>query len=146
MKLCLVRHGNAIDHENDSLRNLSQKGISEARATGEFLKELDLNPKIIFHSHLYRAKETAENIRKILGQETHLEEDANLLPYSPTSTWVNNLYYHNENLIIVGHMPYLGLLAEEYLNKIINFPTGGALILELDDLNGKVITSNFPFL
>jgi phosphohistidine phosphatase SixA len=153
MLLVLVRHGNALDHDIDALRQLSDQGKKEANGTGlflkQFLKELpanSYNELKVFHSELVRAKETAMILSSHLTQGQGLEEAKDLLPNSPISPWLNNLIAFKDESIVVltGHMPYMGIFASELSQAPISIPTGGCLIFERTENNDfKKIKSNF---
>lgn len=143
MKLCLVRHGNAIDHAVDALRSLSEKGREEAKKAGKFIQKTGFKPQKVFHSELVRAKETASLATSEMGAQINLNEDKDLLPNSPISTWSNNLLYMEENIMLVGHMPFMGLFASELLKQNMALPTGGVMIFEINEGKVKLLEKNF---
>ena len=66
MKLYLIRHGKALDGNEDSSRPLSGEGIEETRKMSQFLGFSCGHVCRIFHSGKRRARETAEIIHKDL--------------------------------------------------------------------------------
>ena len=72
MKIYFIRHGEAVDDIENRYGGwadfpLTQKGIEQARNTGEKLKAQGVTAEIILTSPLARAKQTAEEIGKILN-------------------------------------------------------------------------------
>lgn len=143
MKLCLIRHGNAKDHNVDALRQLSDQGKREAKNAGDYCRSVSFKPQKIFHSELVRAKETASLVLGQLGTQLSLVEDKDLLPNSPISTWYNNLLYMEEDIMLVGHMPYMGIFAEELLDQPVGFPTGGVMIFEVIEGKARLLSKSF---
>lgn len=143
MKLCLVRHGHAVDHNIDALRQLSERGREEAKKAGEFIKKSSFRPSKVFHSELVRAKETATLAVSQFSPSMTLHEDKDLLPNSSISTWSNNILYMEENIMLVGHMPFMGLFAEDLLNQAIALPTGGVMIFEISEGKTELLEKNF---
>jgi phosphohistidine phosphatase len=61
MKLFVLRHAEAVSEApNDGERQLTEKGIKQAKAVGRFLSNLEMIPELILSSPLIRARETAE--------------------------------------------------------------------------------------
>ena len=145
MKIALVRHGNAAQHPVDDLRSLSPQGRKEAASLPTFFKHQHFSPKKVIHSELLRAKETATIINEGLTSPTHLEEDKDLRPSSNPEIWLHNLMAMDQDLMIVGHMPYMPLLLELLSRDQFMFPTAGAVILERDDSDEswKILARSF---
>lgn len=151
MLVILIRHGNALNHDIDALRPLSDQGKAEAKETGlflqDFLKDQSHGNVKIFHSELLRAKETALIVSGQLNQSPTLEEGSDLLPNSSTGPWHNNLhaFEENETVILVGHMPFMGIFASEMLKKSTSLPTGGCLVFEREEesQNFKLLVTNY---
>ena len=57
-----MRHGDALKSGSDLNRPLSEKGVSEGEAAGEFLRFVGEFPDLILHSTLLRSKQTAERV------------------------------------------------------------------------------------
>ncbi len=145
MILILVRHGQALNHDVDALRPLSEQGKSEAKEAGLFIDQLSKKPTKVFHSELLRAKETALLLSSQLTGTPHLEEAAELTPNSDISPWFNNLMAFNKDDIIalVGHMPYMGIMASELTQRPVGFPTGGVVVLEGEGHQWSLKQKNF---
>ena len=69
-----MRHGNALAGDPDHVRELSDRGVREAKAAGEFLRSIDEVPDVILHSTLRRSRETAEYVEAVFKAEGLLQE------------------------------------------------------------------------
>ncbi len=135
MKLILIRHGHAPQSAIDDTRKLSAQGQEQAALAGKWLKQQNFKASKVIHSPLTRAVETAQIVHRQLSGEIPFEEDETITPNSPISPWLNQSHALEEDLIIVGHMPFLADFASELANQFITFPTGGVCILERDSEN-----------
>jgi len=108
MEIYIVRHCEALEGEPDELRELSEKGIKQAKKAGKKLKKLNVKISEIFSSPLKRAVQTAEIIAKeINNPEIKITELLN--PLSNPDEILNHLNYLNKNkILIVGHQPFIG--------------------------------------
>lgn len=79
LKIYLTRHGQNEDNSAGILGGrrdtpLTEKGIAQARETGEKIKELGLSFDAVYSSPLKRAFQTAETIAQMAGLPTPKEE------------------------------------------------------------------------
>jgi phosphohistidine phosphatase SixA len=130
MKLALIRHGQAENHLVDDLRKLTPLGIEQAQSTGKFLGEQSFKTTEFIHSPLTRAQQTCLLIQKELDSSLPITINDELKPQSPLSFWTNELAQREQNLILVGHNPFMSLLAQQLSGSPQGFPTGGCVILE----------------
>jgi len=143
MKVTLIRHGAAEDRPVDALRPLSANGRRQVEELAQFIQSNELRPQRIIHSELLRARETAKILHDALSGFPHLEESPSLLPVSNPEEIVGELLVGDEDIFLVGHMPYMGLLAESLTGKPTGFITAGCLVLERnEDSTWKVIKTN----
>jgi phosphohistidine phosphatase len=110
MRLYLVRHGEAVQAENDSERVLTKEGRERVRKTAYFLRKNNINVKIIFHSGKTRARETAQIIAEEINPVNGIAESAGLKPNDPVKVWMNNVRDLTSDTMIVGHLPQLSKL------------------------------------
>jgi phosphohistidine phosphatase len=145
MILILVRHGQALNHDIDALRPLSKQGKEEATQAGLFINKLEKRPREVFHSELLRAKETATLMANELQNSPQLEEAIDLTPNSSIMPWYNNLmaYSQDDVIALVGHMPYMGIMASELSQRPIGFPTGGVVVMEGEGHQWRIKEKNF---
>lgn len=145
MKIALIRHGHALDHQIDEHRQLSELGQQQVLKTAQFLKESEFDAKIFVHSPLKRAIETCHIITSHSFTNISISESGELKPMSSLSYWLNELSNSKSDLALVGHNPFMSLLAQELTQQPFGMPTGGCLILEKSEsnLSWKVFSKNF---
>lgn len=135
MKLYLVRHGDSLPGDVDDTRPLSPQGQADIQNIAHFLAPLNLQIAYLFQSHKYRAQETA----KILSASIHItkiiETHPELAPHADINLIIEEFLSHDEDTLLVGHMPFMGKLAGKLLagdeNKdILLFEPGCMVCLE----------------
>ena len=113
MILYLLRHAEAVDQaESDAARELTQKGIAQARRVGKFCRKYKFIPAIILTSPLKRAEQTARNVAKEI-QNAEFIVDPGLSAGMQPETALDELkaYAQFPSLMLVGHEPDFSLLA-----------------------------------
>ena len=138
MKLYLIQHGQATTEEVDPSRPLTSKGQSDVRKIALFLKGAGVDPRIILHSGKTRARQTAEIIAAHLGPDCRVEEREGLAPNDPVSAPANELSGMANDLMFVGHLPFLGKLASLLLSSsepknVVVFSQGGVVCLQRNE-------------
>jgi phosphohistidine phosphatase len=142
MKLFLVQHGEAFSEAENPRRPLTPSGRSTVAKTANFVKRF-INIREIFHSQKLRAKETAEEIAKILNPSPCLREIEGLAPNDDPQPIKNLVEKYQEDLMVVGHMPHLARLASILLSgrlepQMVGFRMGGILALEKRETGWQV--------
>jgi len=130
MKLYLVRHGDASAAASDAARPLSQKGKEQIRKIAGFLQKSGVKTKVIWHSGLLRAQQTAEIIAEFLC--SHIELKKSLRPDDPVVPICEEIAKCHEDVLIAGHMPHLSSLAAELSSSAVDFKKGAVVCLEKD--------------
>ena len=137
MLVYLVRHAQAVPEEEDPRRPLSVRGRKTVRQIATFFRSCGaLQPGQVWHSPLWRARETAEILGRGLGlPRKALVETPGLLPDDDPAEIVHQLASAGENLALVGHEPHLGALATRLMigtgkPLIFEFKKGAVLCLE----------------
>ncbi len=135
MRLYLVRHGEAVSEEVNPERPLSQKGRVNVEKMGRFLRRAKLKVDLIWHSGKVRALETAQILGEALSVKDALVTRQGLAPLDPIELIENQLREREEDLMIVGHLPFLGKLASSLVSEppspgLITFQAGGVACLE----------------
>jgi phosphohistidine phosphatase SixA len=135
-EILLLRHAhaeNAVPGRSDAERNLSLRGIAEARAAGHWLHEQAAMPARILCSPAARARQTLEHA---LG-----EVAAQFEPriYAATAGDLDALIDEHADaprLLLVGHNPgfetFVALLATGQSGDFRGMPPGGIAWFELD--------------
>ncbi len=134
MKLYLVQHAEAKEKEEDPDRPLSEKGLDDIEKMANFLKG-KIKVARILHSGKLRAKQTAERLNESIQSSEGIKEVDDLAPLDDPKIWEKKLRDEEKNVMIVGHLPYLGklaglLLVNDQNRIIINFKMGGIVCLE----------------
>ena len=137
MKLYLLRHGPAEERDAtnaraDRDRALTSEGRAKVKRIAEAMAAMELSFDRILSSPFVRARETAELVAAglrprrpvTLCDELAAEaEPADLLPY------LAGLKPVPQDLLLVGHQPYLGALAALLLgsrcDRAVDFKKGG---------------------
>jgi len=144
MKLYLVRHAIAEDigdHEDDSLRPLTEKGREKMRRIAGALAELGIQPDLIVSSPYVRASQTAVILAKELKYKEELAYSNFLMPMGEPNDMIGeiNEKFSVDELMLVGHEPNLSSLASVLLagspDLSINLKKGGICCLSVDDLH-----------
>ena len=134
MKLYLVQHAEAKKKEEDLSRPLSEKGLKDIEKMANFLKG-KIKVARILHSGKLRAKQTAELLNESIRSSEGIKEVDNLAPLDDPRIWEKKLKEESNNVMIVGHLPYLNklaglLLVNDQNRTIINFKMGAIVCLE----------------
>ena len=135
MKIYLVRHAQAHSvSDSDANRSLTEDGERDAAALGRKLCDLeDFSLDRIVHSGYVRAKQTAEIIYGGISGKVgglSLEVDPSLIPHADINAWVAALNKNrNRNIMLVGHMPFMGELAHRLLGGYCDFKRPSCRIL-----------------
>lgn len=144
MNLYILRHGIAVEpgtpgFENDSERPLIPKGKRRLRTAAAAMRKMELSVDLILSSPLLRAKQTAEIVAGEL-KKRHQFSDA-LAPGGSVKALLrqlNELRPAPENVLIVGHEPYLSrliaLLVYGSEDAAIEMKKGGLCKLEVGGL------------
>ena len=132
MRIYIVQHGKAKSEEEDPRRALNDEGIRE---TQKIAKEMRgrINVSKIYCSKKLRAKQTAEIFGKHLGAKV---ESVNGL--KPMDEIQNAIELIEDNVMFVGHLPYLSKLTSELITgnpemETVNFTYSGVLCLEKEE-------------
>ena len=145
MNLYLLRHGIAVAKddpafESDSERPLTKKGIKKFRKAARAIERLAVSFDAILSSPLVRARQTADIVAEILGQESAVDQIPALAPGSSPDQLLSELsrLEGKDDLMLVGHEPFLGKLAGFLLTRKndsdvrIPLRKGGICRIEID--------------
>jgi phosphohistidine phosphatase len=138
MNLYLLRHGIAVDPSKpgiakDSERPLLPKGRRRLRQIARAMGTLKIKFDLILSSPYVRAKQTAEVVAKSLKRRKQLKFSDELTPGGNPRLLIqqlNDLHPLPENILIVGHEPYLSTL--------IALLTTGSTGIEIDMKKGSL--------
>jgi len=135
MRLYLVRHGTAQPDHQDPRRPLSERGRQEVAKVAAFIQEKNLKIDTLWHSTKLRAIQTAEILAPALQIENGVSQREDLSPNDPIAPIQNEIQSCRSDLMIVGHLPFVSLMADQLLTgnsglKTISFYTATAVCLE----------------
>jgi phosphohistidine phosphatase len=144
MRIYLLRHGEAKSEDQDPERHLTEKGIEEVTKVAEFLRPLSVTLRAIWHSGKARAAQTAEIIAGAVESREGIRERAGLAPNDPVQPIVKAVREVGADLMLVGHLPFLGKFASTLVigdeaNGLLGIPSAGLVCLDLrEDVGWRV--------
>ena len=133
MRVYLFQHGEAKSEEVDPERRLTEKGAGEVRKVADFLLPLNLILDAVWHSGKARASETAEILAAALSAKPCRRDG--LAPKDPVGPVKQAITEAGRDLMIVGHLPFLGKLAALFVTGdesrgVVSFRYGCVVCLE----------------
>jgi phosphohistidine phosphatase len=156
MNLYLLRHGIAVDPSlpkfaKDAERPLTPKGRRRMRQIAEAMGAIKISFDAILSSPFVRARQTAEIVAGTLKRKKRLQFSDELTPGGNPKLLVQQLNDFRpklENVLLVGHEPYLSqliaLLTAGNTNLAIDLKKGGLCKLEVETLRyGRCATLAF---
>lgn len=134
MLLYLVQHGEAKKEDQDPKRGLTDRGKEDVRKIAEYAARLRIRSSEIFHSAKPRAQETARILAQHLKPERGIDQADNLLPMDDPALWALRILGMGEDIMLVGHLPFLQRLAGLLLcgdkeKACVDFKMGGMVCL-----------------
>lgn len=144
MKLYLVRHGESETIGSDDERSLSTKGKEDVERLSNFISHLKLQVSFVFQSPKRRAQQTAKILCSQMTIINEIETKVELEPLTPITDVIDELSILNGDVMLVGHMPFMGKLVSKLVtgneNKnVVAFKAGSMLCLEKIEDNQWVI-------
>jgi len=134
MKLYLVQHGKAAAKETDPLRPLTKEGRNDVQKVAEFIKPLSLCVDCLWHSGKTRAAQTADILATVVKSNKGTLQRQGLAPNDDVTTLKDEFSTAENDIMIVGHLPFLGKLASLLTGgcesaDVVEFKQGGILCL-----------------
>ncbi len=111
MNLYLVRHGQAESPTVDPRRPLSSRGARDVGQVAERAAERGVRVDRILHSGVLRAEQTAAILASRLSPTGGCESTPGLRPNDDVDSAAAWLAHESDNLMLVGHLPFMDLLA-----------------------------------
>ena len=140
MKLYLVQHAKAASKEIDPARSLTEEGLRDIQKVAAFIKPLNLSIDCLWHSGKKRAQQTARFLANVvMVNKEHTACDC-LAPNDDIMTLKNEIMLAQNDIMIVGHLPFLSKLASSLLVgrnslNILEFRNAGIVCLSCFDDN-----------
>jgi len=140
MKLYLVQHAKAASKDVDPQRPLTEEGLRDIRKVAEFIKPLYLSVDYLWHSGKTRAQQTAEVLAKVIEVGKEMAAHDGLAPNDDVSALRDEIISDRQDIMIVGHLPFLPELASLLLTNSqssnpVAFKNGGIVCLDYSDDN-----------
>ena len=135
MRLYLVQHGQAKSEELDPQRGLTEQGIQDVERLAAFLRPLSLAVQVVWHSGKTRAAQTAQILAPVPAGKPEVVQQKGLAPNDPVELIEAKLGQAQNDLMIVGHLPFLDRLASKLVAgketaKVCAFQQGGLVCLQ----------------
>ena len=111
MHLFLLQHGDALAESVNPQRPLSEQGRSDVERLTEFVARSGVRVQRVCESGKLRARQTAEIAAARLGSGVTIETMTGLNPNDPVEPWVDVVNGWTADVLLVGHMPFLGRFA-----------------------------------
>lgn len=146
MKIYLVRHGeSSTSLSNDNKRPLSKKGRSDIKSLGKFISNFNIQVDYLYHSNKLRAVETAKLLLPSIDVKQPIQIREELDPVAPIELILHELYVLEKDIILVGHMPFMGKLVAKLVTgnenlEIVAFKAGTMICLEQHERERWVIS------
>jgi phosphohistidine phosphatase len=146
MNLYILRHGIAVEHgtpgfKTDADRPLIPKGKRQLGQIAAAMRNMGLDFGLILSSPFLRARQTAEIVAKSLKLKKRLAFSDALTPDGDPKVLIrqlNELKPAPDNILLVGHEPYLSQLAALLISgggmAGVEFKKGGLCKLETGPL------------
>ena len=106
--------------EDDSKRPLTREGEKQLEKISKAIKKIDLEFDLILSSPYARAKKTAEIVAEKLDLKKLLKFSDDLTPEGDMENLIgeiNKFKPQPENLLLVGHEPYLSKLTAQLISE-----------------------------
>lgn len=129
MRVYLCRHAEAVPGDPDEHRELSPRGLEQARALGVTLADRAEPPALVLSSPLLRARQTATEIGRATGAPVRVDEA--LAPGATADALADALQGIPGPVAAVGHQPDCSEIAYSVLGRDPGFPVAGMVELDL---------------
>ena len=140
MPILLVQHGKNLPKEIDPEKGLSPEGRKDVERIAEMMCNYRVSVSEIWHSGLKRARQTAEIFAARLGSVLEPLKRDGLAPLDDVTGLNLN---PDENLMIVGHLPFMERLVSFLVAgspdrpPVVKFQNGGVVALDKNDETGS---------
>ena len=134
MALYLVQQGKSLSADIDAERSLSAEGTAEVERIAKTAGKYGISPSSIQHSGKKRAEQTAQIFASVLNPEKGIQQLDGISPLDDVIP-VGRKLDPDENLMLVGHLPFMERLAAFLITGIaekpvFKFQNGGILCLD----------------
>jgi phosphohistidine phosphatase len=136
MALFLVQHGKSLPKDVDPDKGLSDQGISEVNRIAAVAKDHQVQVDCICHSGKTRARQTADIFASALEPKRGIQEKSGLKPLDDVTVFAKSIK-SEENMMLVGHLPFMErllahLITENIEKPVFKFQNGGIVCADID--------------
>jgi phosphohistidine phosphatase len=136
--LFLVRHGDAVEKEQDPDRPLNEQGRQAVERIASWATAAGVRPDEILHSGKLRAAQTAEILAAQLQPARGTARRDGLNPNDDVATIAEWVADADATVMLVGHLPFLGRLVAQLVVgdadcNVVQFAAGGLVALVRED-------------
>jgi phosphohistidine phosphatase len=140
MKLYLVQHAKAASKDIDPDRSLTEEGLRDIQKVAAFIKPLALSADYLWHSGKKRAQQTAGILAEVITINIEPIAREGLAPNDDVKVIENEIMSLKQDIMIVGHLPFLSKLASLLLtgrdsSNTVAFKNAGIVCLNYTDDN-----------
>jgi phosphohistidine phosphatase len=140
MRLYLVQHAKAASKEVDPERALTAEGRRNLQKVAAFIEPLNLSVDCLWHSGKKRAAQTAGTLAEVINAKEGTTVRDGLGPMDDVTAIRDELVSTERDVMIVGHLPFLGKLASLLLTgsesaNTVAFKNAGIVCLSRWDEN-----------
>ncbi len=132
----LVHHAQAVDSDVDPQRPLTPEGAAHAKRLAEMAAARGVKPAVIWHSGKLRARHTADAFWRACNPLSEFAAIRGLQPSDPPDWIRDRLLGETRHVMLVGHMPNIGRVAE-LISDTRNFPAHSLVAIEWDGEIGR---------
>lgn len=138
MQLYLVQHGASKSDSEDPQRSLTDDGRQTVEQMADLLSSLGLALDFIEHSDKLRAQQTAEILAARLRPREVTKPVAGMGPNDHVEPMRDRLQTEANNLMLLGHLPYLSRLLAMLLSvrkdhTVLEFRMSGVVRLDRNE-------------
>jgi len=136
--LYLVRHAEAKHESEDPTRGLTDKGFRDIALVALFVHDQGVAVDRIYHSGIKRAQQTAQALADQVHPKQGMSEAGWLAPMDDPNIGVEHVSHMREDLMLVGHLPFLAglsslLLCGDAHKNIVDFKKAAIVCLKRHD-------------
>ena len=140
MNLYLVQHGKAVAKEVDPDRSLTEQGRAEVERVAAFIEPLSLSVGCLWHSGKTRAAQTARILAEVVKADKGVLQRDGLAPNDDVTNLADELNAANQDIMIVGHLPFLSKLASLLISgsestNVVAFKNSGVVSIRRSEQN-----------
>ena len=141
MKLYLVQHAKAASKEMDPEHTLTEQGRRDIQKVAAFIRPLNLSVDCLWHSGKRRAVQTAEVLAEAIETKEGTTARDGLGPNDDVVKIRDELASTKQDIMIVGHLPFLSKLTSLLLTgsesaNTVAFKNAGIVCLSRYEGNG----------